>query len=107
MIALYIVLGIIGAVILFYIIPTLIISNIIYTVLFVRTKKEKWGRTVSWDDEEQQRMFDEGKKWGDTNEKYRRTLKINSEGFNLVGEYFDFGSKKAVIIIPGRMESGT
>ena len=57
MIAVYIVLGILGAVLLFYIIPTLIISNVIYTVLFVRTSKEKWSRTVSWDDEEQKEMF--------------------------------------------------
>lgn len=107
MIALYIALGILGAFFLFYIFPTLLISNVIYTVLFVRNKKEKWGREVSWDEPEQKRMFAEGKKWGDENEKYRKSVGITSDKFKLVGEYFDFGYKKAVIVIPGRMESGT
>ena len=107
MIALYIVLGVLGAFLLFYVIPTLLISNIIYTVLFVRNKKEKWGREVSWDEPEQKRMFAEGKEWGDENEKYRKSVGITSDKFKLVGEYFDFGYKKAVIVIPGRMESGT
>ena len=53
MIALYICLGILGAFLLFYVFPTLLISNIIYTVLFVRNKKDKWGREVSWDEPEQ------------------------------------------------------
>lgn len=107
MIALYICLGILGAFILFGVIPTLLISNIIYTVLFVRNKPDKWSRGVSWDDEEQQRMFDEGEKWGQDNEVYRKEVSIVSEKFKLVGEYFDFGFKKAVIVIPGRMEAGT
>lgn len=107
MIALYIVLGIIGAFLLFYVFPTLLVSNIIYTVLFIRNKKDKWGREVSWDDEEQKRMFAEGRAWGDENEKYRKSVGITSEKFKLVAEYFDFGNKKAVIVIPGRMESGT
>ena len=65
MIALYITLGILGALLLFYVIPTLIISNVIFNVLFVRNNKEKWSRTVSWDDEEQRIMFAEGQKWGE------------------------------------------
>ena len=107
MIALYICLGILGAFLLFYVIPTLLIYNIIYTVLFVRNKKDKWGREVSWDEPEQKRMFAEGKQWGDENEKYRKSVGITSDKFKLVGEYFDFGYKKAVIVIPGRMGSGT
>ena len=107
MIALYIVLGVIGAFLLFFLLPTMFISNVIFNVLFVRTDKEKWSRTVSWEDEEQQRMFAEGKEWGDANEQYRKTVDITNDGFHLVGEYFDFGFDRAVIIIPGRMESGT
>ena len=107
MIALYICLGILGAFLLFYVFPTLLISNVIYTVLFIRNKKDKWGREVSWDEPEQKRMFAEGKEWGDENEKYRKSVGITSDKFKLVAEYFDFGYKKAVIVIPGRMESGT
>ena len=107
MIALYIVLGLFGAFILFGVFPCFLISFVIFEVLFVRNKKDKWSRSVSWDNEEQQRMFDEGRKWGEENEKYRSQVSIKSDGFKLVGEYFNFGSDKAVIVIPGRMESGT
>ena len=107
MIALYICLGILGAFLLFYVFPTLLVSNVIYTVLFVRTKKEKWARGLSWDDPEQQRMFDEGEAWGKENNQYRQTVSITSDKFKLVGEYFDFGNDKAVIVIAGRMEAGT
>lgn len=107
MVVLYIVLGIIGVILFFYVIPTLIISNVIYTVLFVRTNKEKWSRTVSWDDEEQRTMFAQGQEWGEKYDKFRKTVQIKSQKFNLIGEYFNFGSDKVVIVIPGRMESGT
>lgn len=107
MIGLYIALGILGAVLLFYVIPTLIISNVIFTVLFIRTNKEKWSRTVSWDDEEQRIMFSQGQEWGEKYDKFRKTVQIKSQKFNLVGEYFNFGSDIVVIVIPGRMESGT
>ena len=107
MLALYIVLGILGAVILFYILPTFIISNVIFTVLFVRNKPDKWSRTVSWDDEEQKEMFKQGEAWGKQYDQYRKTVDIYSQKFHLVAEYFDFDNDKAVIIIPGRMESGT
>ena len=104
---LYVIIGVVGAVLLFYVIPTLIISNVIFTVLFIRNKPDKWSRTVSWDDEEQKVMFERGKEWGDKYDAFRKTLQIKSQKFNLVGEYFDFGNDKAVIVIPGRMESGT
>lgn len=107
MIALWIILTLLGVVILFYIIPTLIISNVIFTVLFVRNSKEKWSRTVSWDDEEQREMFAQGEAWGKKYDEYRKSVDIYSQKFHLFGEYFDFGNDKAVIVIPGRMESGT
>ena len=107
MLWLYILLGVLGAIILFVIFPPVLISFVIFEVLFVKNKKDKWTRGVSWDDPEQQRMFDEGETWGNENEKYRTEVKIKSDGFNLVGEFFDFGFDRSVIIIPGRMEAGT
>ena len=56
-IAMYVLLGIIGAVVLFYFFPTMLISNVIYTVLFVRTSKKKWTRSCNDYNEEQQQMF--------------------------------------------------
>ena len=107
MIAVYIILGILGAGLIFFLLPTMLISTVIYTVLFVRTNKNKWSRTCSWDNEEQRQMFAEGKKWGEENEAFRKTVEIKSGKYRLIGEYFDFGNDKAAIIIPGRMESGT
>ncbi len=103
----WLIVGLVAGSLFMYFLLTFIISCIIYTKLFVRTSKEKWSRTVSWPDKELQTMFDEGKKWGEENEKYRKHVEIDSCGFHLVGEYFDFGFDKAVIIIPGRSESGT
>lgn len=107
MLWLWIVLGLLGFGIISYFALTFMISVIIYRSLFVRTDPEKWARHVSWDDPELKTMFAEGEKWGQIHDKYRKTLTINSEGFKLVAEYFDFGFKRTVIIIPGRSESGT
>ena len=107
MIALYVCLGVLGAILVFYIFPTLFVSSVIYTILFVRTSKKKWSRNCSEDDEEQLRMFDEGKAWGEQNKEYCRSVEIKSGRYRLAAEYFDFGNKKCVIVIPGRMESGT
>jgi len=107
MIFLYIAIGLVSFGIFMYLLTIIVVTSILYTKLFVRTSKEKWSRTVSWPDEELQHMFDEGKLWGEKYDSYRKTLNINSEGFNLVAEYFDFGYDKTVIIIPGRSESGT
>lgn len=96
---------ILGVILLFFVIPTMLISNVIFSVLFIRKDKEKWSRNCSFEDEEQQSMFNLGKEWGEKNENFRKTLYIKNGKFNLVGEYFDFGYDKAVIIIPGRMET--
>lgn len=99
--------SLLGAFILFVVIPCFIVSYVIFRVLLVRTSPEKWSRTVSWEDDEQQQMFDEGKAWGEKYEEHRKQVSIVSGKFRLVGEYFDFGSNKVALIIPGRMESGT
>ena len=79
MLWLYIVLGVIGAFLVFAFFPCLLVGYIIYRILFVKTSPEKWSRSVSWDDAELQQMFDEGKKWGEENEQYRRTVTITND----------------------------
>lgn len=86
-------------------VPLWLIARHIYRILLVRTSQEKWGRECSWDDKEQQEMFRIGIAWGEENAAAHRSVSVTSEGFRLAGEYFDFGNKKAVIIIPGRMET--
>lgn len=90
----------------FFIAPYAILSFILYTKLLVRTSPEKWGRTCSIpEDEEYQRMFDLGMQWHETHKSCKSDLFVESDGFRLAAEYFDFGFRRAVIIVPGRMES--
>lgn len=97
---------IILAVIFFVILPVPVLSYVLYSILLVRTSPKKWGRECSIpEDEEYKRMFDIGIAWDEQYKQYKQPVEIESDGFHLVGEYFDFGEKKSVIIIAGRMES--
>jgi hypothetical protein len=102
----WVLVGIALAALVFYIFPMLLLGGVLYHVLLVRTNQKKWSRECSMkNDPEQVRMFVEGEAWrkeflGNCSE-----VAITSCGFRLVGEYFDFGNHKAVIIIPGRMET--
>ncbi len=102
----WVILAVVGAAVLFFVIPTFIMSLALYRVLLVRTKPEKWGRECSMpEDVEYRGMFEDGVAW---REKYRDRMtevSVESDGLKLRGEYFDFGCDKAVIIIAGRMES--
>ena len=104
---LYIVLAVVGGAAVLWFLSTILVSSIIYTILLVRTSKKKWARGCSWDNEEQQRMFDEGAQWEEKNQSFHKTLSVVSDKLRLIGEYYDFGSDKAVIIVPGRMETCT
>ncbi|MBQ3331054.1 MAG: alpha/beta hydrolase [Ruminococcus sp.] len=97
---------IIIAIIVFGVLPLPILGFYLYAVLLVRTSKKKWGRECSIpDDEEYKRMFDIGIAWDEKYASYKQPVEIVSDGFKLVGEYYDFGSDISVIIIAGRMES--
>lgn len=87
--------------------PLFVLPYILYSILLVRGKdKKKWGRECpDPEDEEYKRMFDIGAAWEKEYHERKTEVDITSEGFHLFGEYFDFGGKNAVIIIPGRMES--
>lgn len=99
---LWILLGAFGVLVVF---PTLLLSSVIYIVLFVRTNQKKFGRSCSFpDDPEYVRMFKLGLEWGKQYEAYKKPVEIDSDGFHLVGEYFDFGGSSAVLIVAGRTE---
>lgn len=94
-----------GAILLLILFPTILISSVIYTILFVRTGKNKFGRSCSFpDDPEYVRMFNIGLEWGKQYEAYKRPVEIVSDGYHLVGEYFDFGGSSAALIVAGRTE---
>lgn len=97
---------VLAAVLFLFVGPVAVLSLILYRVLLVRTDPNKWGRECSIpDDEEYKRMFDIGIEWSREHEKARSEVSIVSCDYTLRGEYFDFGFDRAVIIIPGRMES--
>ncbi len=78
---------------------------IIFKVLLVRTKPEKWGHECSMpNDPEISSIFNTGAKWREEHSNVRKDIYIKNDGFKLYGEYFDFGYDRAVIIIAGRME---
>lgn len=94
-----------AAVIFVFIVPVLIMSFVLYSILLLRNKPDKWGRVCSFpEDPEYKTMYEKGLVWGEENKDKKSPVEIKSGKYRLVGEYFDFGSDKAVIIIAGRTE---
>ncbi|MBO4410834.1 MAG: hypothetical protein J5794_01400 [Lachnospiraceae bacterium] len=97
---------IIGALLLFGILPLFVMGLILYRKLLVRTSKDIWNRGMSMpSDPEYKLLFEDGQRWRDEYLDYMQEVHIVNDKLNLYGEYFDFGSKSAVIILPGRMET--
>lgn len=85
---------------------TFFVASVIYRKLLVRETPDKWSREAPLpDDAEYASMFAEGAKWADRYAECRREVTVESDGLTLAGEYFDFGSKRAAIVIPGRTET--
>lgn len=81
------------------------IAKKVYNNQLVRTEPEKWGRVCSCpENEEQQAMWDGGLAWAAPYKDQVTEVAVENDGFKLVGEYFDFGSDRCVIILPGRCE---
>ena len=93
-------------IILFGILPILIVSSKVFTAQLVRDKSTKWGRECSApDNAEQVRMYEVGLEWANEFKDKREEVEITNDNLHLVGEYFNFGSDKCVIILQGRTES--
>lgn len=83
-----------------------LLAGVLYTILFVRTGKDKWSRKCSMpSDPEQQRIYDLGWEWHEANKQYAVPVEIENDGLKLVGEYYDFGFDRAAIIVVGRTET--
>ena len=81
------------------------ISKRVYNTQLVRTEPEKWGRVCSApENEEQLAMWNDGIAWAEGFKDKIKEVKIHNDGFDLYGEYFDFGSDRCVLIVPGRCE---
>lgn len=84
---------------------TLPLSKRVYRDNLVRTSPEKWGRVCSApDNAEQMTMWEAGLAWAQQHRSRCREVSIENDGLKLWGEYFDFGSDKCVMILPGRCE---
>ncbi len=82
------------------------IAKKVYREQLVRTSPEKWGRTCSApENEEQMAMWNMGCEWAEENHEFMKEVDIENDGFHLFGEYYDFGKERCVIILPGRCES--
>ena len=81
------------------------IARKVYNDQLVRTAPEKWGRVCSCpENEEQQAMWDAGIVWAQPHKDQMTEVQVENDGFKLVGEYYDFGCDRCVIILPGRCE---
>ena len=94
-----------GAVFLFVIAPNLLIASVVYLVTLVRTKKSKWVRGPAGDEPVYNEMFRQGQAWREQHLDVKKDVQIQNDGLNLYGEYYDFGNSRAVLILPGRMET--
>lgn len=104
----YILIGVVDFIIIslaITLILTYIVSTLIFRSQLVRTKPDKWGRECSClTNEEHVKMYNTGLEWAEENKEYKTEVSIQSDGLRLVGEYFDFGFSKCVLIEQGRAE---
>lgn len=84
---------------------TMPVARKVYHNQLVRTSPDKWGRVCSApENEEQQTMWDTGLAWAAPHQDKMTRVEVENDGFKLVGEYYDFGKDRSVIILPGRCE---
>ena len=77
----------------------------VYEEQLVKTSSDKWGRNCSeMSNEEQVTMWNTGCEWADSFCDKKKDVFIENDGLKLYGEFYDFGSDKCVIILPGRCE---
>ena len=82
-----------------------LIGMILFRVLLVRTGPEKWTRECPTNDPEQIAMFEKGVAWHEQHKDRCQPVETVSDGLRLVGEFYDFGSDKTVLVMPGRSDS--
>lgn len=105
----YLILGLVLVLVVLPLFAMLFIVPIpIFDSLFIRKNKEKWSRNAPSDskNEEMLKMWSLAKDFQASNRKhYSKVHVLTDDGLNLYGEYYDFGGKEAVIILPGRPET--
>lgn len=83
----------------------IVASFCVYDQTLRRKTKEQWGRGPSDSDANTMKMDSIGMIWYEENSSRKREVSITNDRLKLVGEYYDFGNDRCVIIFPGRTES--
>ena len=84
-----------------------IVAYIVYSKTLMRGKSGTWGREHCSEPGciPLETMWKRGLEWQAKNKTFIKELEIRSkDGLKLVGEWFDYGFDKTVIILPGRRE---
>lgn len=87
---------------------TFLVARIVYKKTLQREKPDGWSREQCSEPgtEELEMMWQRGIDWAKTQASYIKELEIKSkDGLKLVGQLFDYGFDKTVIILPGRRET--
>ena len=93
---------------LFSIFFTFLVAYKVYSKTLMRGKSGSWGREHCSEpgNPALETMWKRGVEWSKGDESYIKELSITSnDGLKLVGQWFDYGFDKTVIILPGRRET--
>ena len=84
----------------------ILFGEVLYHILLVRTTKKKWQRGPSMpDDKNYMKLYTYGEAWRKAHLSSMRDVRTKSGRLTLAAEYYDFGSDKCAIVLPGRMET--
>ena len=87
---------------------TFVIAYKVYSKTLMRDPITHWDRNQCSEpgNKELEIMWKRGLKWAKSDESFIKELSIQSEdGLKLVGQWFDYGFDKTVVILPGRRET--
>lgn len=81
------------------------VARSLYFKYMVRSDNENWTRELIAESDEEQKMYDSCARFESENESFAKEVEIANDGFKLCGRYYDFGFKRACIIVAGRSEA--
>lgn len=85
---------------------TMYIASRVFKGTLVKENETTWNRSCPFpENAENAKMWEIGLAWGKDNEQFKKEVSISNENLKLCGEFFDFGYKKAVILIHGRTDN--
>ena len=93
---------------LFSVFFTFLVAYKVYSKTLMRDKNSHWGREHCSEpgNPALETMWKRGLEWSKKDKSFIKELSIKSDdGLKLVGEWFDYGYDKTVIILPGRRET--